>query len=102
MMNNYTHTSTDTLTVRDYIVDYILPVYCQSLITYKNMRKILEESVLCDIGDTPADKLSIDQIAHAVEAMKNNLHLTKPTIKIVMSILAEVYVLAVGNDRKEN
>ena len=42
------------------------------------------------------------QIAHAVEAMKNNSHLTKPTIKTVMSILAEVYILAVGNDRKEN
>ena len=96
MMNNYTHTGTDTLTVREYIVDYILPIYCQSLITYKNMRRILEDSVLCDIGDIPADKLSIAQIAHAVEVMKNNSHLT------VMSILAEVYILAVGNDRKEN
>ena len=72
MMNKYTHTGTDTLTVREYIVDYILPIYCQSLITYKNMRRILEDSVLCDIGDIPADKLSIAQIAHAVEAMKNN------------------------------
>lgn len=72
MMNNYIHTGTDTLTVREYIVDYILPIYCQSLITYKNMRRILEDSVLCDIGDIPADKLSIAQIAHAVEAMKNN------------------------------
>ena len=102
MMNNYTHTGTDTLTVREYIVDYILPIYCQSLITYKNMRRILEESVLCDIGDIPADKLSIAQIAHSVEAMKNNSHLTKPTMKTVMSILAEVYILAVGNGRKEN
>lgn len=101
-MNNYTHTSNDTLTVGQYIVDYILPIYCQSLTTYKNMRRILEESVLCDIGDTPADKLSIAQIAHAVETIKNNSHLTKPTIKTVMSILAEVYIWAVGNDRKEN
>ena len=65
------------------------------------MRRIFEEIVLCDIGDIPADKLSISQIAHAIDNIKNNSHLTKPTIKAVMNILAEVYILTVGNDKKE-